>query len=125
MKMSIPLAAAPQNRHGSNSCALVSAGSTTSGRNFAQLGVNRVVCQTTDAAGRIVSDSGNAIQAFLAGRLVTMSCQQRQGHIKVAITSAVNQNVAAGVGKTNDPCSLAGPISAAPVVEFFRLMLHR
>ena len=110
--------------------ALVGAGSTTSGQKlFAQLGVSKSFAQTTDAAGRIVSNGSNTVQAFL-GR--SPGERGAVDILKGKVTSKVAANdKPAGkpkpsqraLGKTfDDPLvSLAGPISPAPAVEFLPL----
>ena len=110
--------------------ALVGAGSTTSGQKlFAQLGVSESFAQTTDAAGRIVSNGSNAVQAFLGrspGERGAVDILKGKAKSKVAANdkpAGKPKPSQRALGKTfDDPLvSLAGPISAAPVVEFLPL----
>ena len=110
--------------------ALVGVGSTTSGQKlFSQFGVGESFAQTTEAAGRILNNGSNAVQAFLGrspGERGAIDILKGKSTAKVAAgdkSAGKPKPSQRALGKTfDDPLvSLAGPILPAPAVEFLPL----
>ena len=109
---------------------LVGVGSTPIGKSLvAQMGISESLAQTTEAAGRVVSNGTNAVQAFLGrspGERGSVDVLKGKAKAKFAGNDKPGgkpKPTQRALGKVfDDPLvSLAGPLSAPPAVEFLPL----
>ena len=107
--------------------ALFGVGSTTAGHKLvAQLGIGDSVAKTTDAAGRLVENGSNAVQAFLGrspgerGATNILKGKAKRALAKEDAPIGKPKPAQRALGKTfDDPLvSLVGPLTPAPAVEF-------
>ena len=107
--------------------ALFGVGSTTAGHKLvAQLGIGDSLAKTTDAAGRLVENGNNAVQAFLGrspgerGATDILKGKAKRALAKNDAPIGKPKPTQRALGKTfDDPLlSLVGPLTPAPVVEF-------
>ena len=109
---------------------LVGVGSTPIGKSlFAQMGISESLAQTTEAAGRVVSNGTNAVQAFLGrspGERGAVDVLKGKAKEKIAGNNKPGgkpKPTQRALGKVfDDPLvSVAGPLAAPPAVEFLPL----